>query len=109
MFIQEILRNTRTETFAGTLVIRMVRWSGAIVLMFLQTFLGCLTLFHIMEASQAVHIHLDTRLLISGTVSLLLGLIRNFNYLNWIASVPSVLSLAYLDKGLLVLSNIGSL
>uniref|UniRef100_A0A0A9DTU9 Uncharacterized protein n=1 Tax=Arundo donax TaxID=35708 RepID=A0A0A9DTU9_ARUDO len=56
-----ILKSIRTETFAGTLVIKKVKSSGAILPKFSQTFLVCLALFHIMEATQMVHIHLVTR------------------------------------------------
>lgn len=66
-FLMEILINTRTDIFVGTLVIKMVKWDGVIVLKLLQISLDCLTLFHIMEANRIVHIHLATRYLILGT------------------------------------------
>uniref|UniRef100_A0A453SJR0 protein-serine/threonine phosphatase n=1 Tax=Aegilops tauschii subsp. strangulata TaxID=200361 RepID=A0A453SJR0_AEGTS len=58
---QEILKNTRTETFAGTLSIKMMKWDDVLVLKGLQIILACLILFHIMEADQAVHMHLAIR------------------------------------------------
>lgn len=59
--VQEILKYTRTETFAGTLSIKMMKWDGVLVLKGLQIILACLILFHIMEADQAVHMHLAIR------------------------------------------------
>uniref|UniRef100_A0A453SJP8 protein-serine/threonine phosphatase n=1 Tax=Aegilops tauschii subsp. strangulata TaxID=200361 RepID=A0A453SJP8_AEGTS len=59
--LMEILKNTRTETFAGTLSIKMMKWDDVLVLKGLQIILACLILFHIMEADQAVHMHLAIR------------------------------------------------
>jgi hypothetical protein len=59
--IQVILKNTRTDTFACTLVIKMAKWDSAMVLKLLQIFLVYLTPFRIMEANQMIHAPLATR------------------------------------------------
>jgi hypothetical protein len=61
IWIQEILKNTRTETFAGTLAIKMMKWADVVALKGLQIILACSTPFRIIEAIQTVHIHLATR------------------------------------------------
>jgi hypothetical protein len=65
-FYKVIWKNTRTNTFACTLVPKMAKWDSAMVLKLLQTFLVYLTPFRIMEANQMVHTPLATRS-ISGT------------------------------------------
>ena len=59
--VQVILKNTRTDTFACTLVIKMAKWGGAMVLKQWQIFLVYLTPFLIMEPIQMVHTPLATR------------------------------------------------
>jgi hypothetical protein len=59
--VQVILKNTRTDIFACTLVIKMVKWGGAMVLKQWQIFLVYLTPFLTMEPIQMVHTPLATR------------------------------------------------
>jgi hypothetical protein len=59
--VQVILKNTRTDTFACTLVIKMAKWDSAMVLKLLQIILVYLTPFRIMEANQMVRAPLATR------------------------------------------------